>query len=229
MSSPKKAAEKPPAPAGPKIPFVASSAQRRRKRPPRPGMWAALILAVFIVLVVIFKAPRHRVPPPKAPPAATPTTPAYATPPTPPPTPAPAPTSPMAEEVSAPVVITPPPAPSPTPLPTWTPRPRSRATGAPDIARCVLVSWSARQGEAPLGQVLIDIDATNRCGRELGPLDVWFTISGWRHGSLVQTVTGHPFDTIGDGETGSSTIALPGSLDWYDRITVQVSGAQRIE
>ncbi len=116
---------------------------------------------------------------------------------------------------------------TPTPLPTWTPRPRLTPTPTPAPAGCVDVTWSARQGTVPLGQILVDIDATNGCGRDFGPLDLWFRITGRRRGSLVQTVTAHPFETVGAGRSVSLTVGLPGSLDWYDRITVEVLGRDR--
>jgi hypothetical protein len=68
----------------------------------------------------------------------------------------------------------------------------------------------------------VDIRLENRCGRDLGPLDVWLWVGGYRQGDLVQTVRGHPFDPIPRDGTGTATIVLPGSIDWYDRIEVQV-------
>jgi hypothetical protein len=70
---------------------------------------------------------------------------------------------------------------------------------------------------------MVDVRASNHCGRDLGPLEVWFRVSGYRQGDLVQSVLGHPFDPLPrDGET-EVHIVLPGSIDWYDRIEVQVT------
>jgi len=62
----------------------------------------------------------------------------------------------------------------------------------------------------------------NRCNRDLGALDLWFEITGWRQGGRVQSVRGHPFDQIRKGRSGIITIGLPGSIDWYDEITVEI-------
>ncbi len=208
----------------PRVSFIASSAEKRHKHPLGPGGWAALIVAALILTILVFNNRTQPVtglqPPESAPVRPVKTHPQVHVPP-----PSPTPTPTWFEAESSPLVVTPPPSPSPTPLPTWTPRPTPHQAAAPNIADCVETTWTARQGEAPFNQVLIDIDATNRCGKTLHPLDIWFTISGWRHGGLVRSVKGHPFDPIGDDETGSVTIALPGSIDWYDRITVDVSGA----
>ena len=73
-----------------------------------------------------------------------------------------------------------------------------------------------------LGRILVDLQLENHCGRDLAPLEVWFWVAGFRHGQLVQAVRGHPFDPIPrDGEEDVH-IALPGSIDWYDRIEVRV-------
>ncbi len=68
----------------------------------------------------------------------------------------------------------------------------------------------------------MEIEAVNRCPRDLGPLDLWFEITGWRQGARVQSVRGHPFDQISKGRSGIIAIGLPGSIDWYDEITVEI-------
>jgi len=73
-----------------------------------------------------------------------------------------------------------------------------------------------------LGQILVDVRLENRCGRDLGPFDVWFWVGGYREGDLIETVRGHPFDPIPREGQGNAAIVLPGSIDWYDRIDVQV-------
>jgi hypothetical protein len=49
-----------------------------------------------------------------------------------------------------------------------------------------------------------------------------FEISGWRNGALVQSVRARPFDRIRRRHSGIISIGLPGSIDWYDRITVEI-------
>jgi hypothetical protein len=72
-----------------------------------------------------------------------------------------------------------------------------------------------------LGRILVDVRLENRCGRDLTPLEVWFWVGGYRHGELVQSVSGHPFDPIARDGEGKASIVLPGSIDWYDRIEVR--------
>jgi hypothetical protein len=109
---------------------------------------------------------------------------------------------------------------TPTAVPTFPVRPP--ATPTPRPSECVVVRWSASTMAAPLGQILVDIEASNRCGRDLEGIAVWFLVEGYRNGALVQSVRGHLFDPLRDGDDGHATIALPGSVDWYDRIEVRV-------
>ena len=111
--------------------------------------------------------------------------------------------------------------PTPTPLeqePTRRPGP----SPTPEASECVAVTYSAGVLPGTLGRILVDIRAENRCGRDLGPLDVWFWVGGYRQGDLIQSVRGHPFDPIPQGGEGKAAIVLPGSIDWYDRIDVRV-------
>jgi len=115
--------------------------------------------------------------------------------------------------------------PTPTPWPTILslPSPTSPApTRTPSLADCLPYRWSAIQHFSGFAQVLVEIEVTNRCGRTLGTHEVWFLISGFRNGGLVQTARGHPFDELPSGGTDIVAIGLPGSLDWYDRIEVRV-------
>ena len=134
--------------------------------------------------------------------------------PTPEPTAAPAPTATPTPEPTA----------TPTPLPTLTPRPPRYPTPTPTVEQCVEAVWDAVQHYIPLNRVRVTIEATNHCGRDLGPLDVWFRVSGWRQGAMVQTVEGHPMEELGDGDSEEVIIGLPGSIDWYDEIRVVVHG-----
>lgn len=113
----------------------------------------------------------------------------------------------------------------PTPSPTGPeeePTVRPGPSPTPETPECVAVSYSAGVVPGTLGGVLVDIRAENHCGRDLGPLDVWFWGGGYRNGELVQSVRGHPFDPIQRDGEGKATIVLPGSIDWYDRIEVRV-------
>lgn len=104
--------------------------------------------------------------------------------------------------------------------------PRRRPTATPAIPQCVAIAWAARQGT--LTQVLVDIEAENRCGRDLEPLDVWFEVSGYRRGDLIHSVRGHLFDRLYRGAIGRATVALPGSADWMDTIHVAVLDPERM-
>jgi hypothetical protein len=123
-------------------------------------------------------------------------------------------------------VVTSPPTQTPSPWPTFAPpataTPRPQPSPTPLASECVTFRWSARQVFRPSAQVLVEVEAVNRCNRDLGPLDVWFEITGWRQGSSVQSVRGHPFDRIRTGGSGIVAIGLPGSIDWYDTITVEI-------
>ncbi len=95
-------------------------------------------------------------------------------------------------------------------------------TPTPLLSECVLYRWTARQVFLPSAQVMIEIDITNRCNRDLDQMDLWFDITGWRNGQWIQNVRGHPFEKIGRGRGGTVTIGLPGSIDWYDEIVVEI-------
>jgi hypothetical protein len=112
---------------------------------------------------------------------------------------------------------------TPTPWPT-APLPPTRRppTPTPRIGQCVDYRWSAVQVFTPSAQVKIDISAVNNCNRDIGPLDLFFEITGWREGGRVQTVRGHPFEAIRRRSSGIIVIGLPGSIDWYDRISVEI-------
>jgi hypothetical protein len=112
---------------------------------------------------------------------------------------------------------------TPTPWPTAPPPPTRRPpTPTPRIAECVDYRWSAVQVFSPSAQVKVEISAVNSCNRDIGPLDLFFEITGWREGARVQTVRGHPFDAIRRRHSGVIVVGLPGSIDWYDRISVEI-------
>jgi hypothetical protein len=68
---------------------------------------------------------------------------------------------------------------------------------------------------------LVEIEVSNRCRRALEPVEIWFRVTGYRDGASVQTATGHPFRTLLPGRSENFVIGLPGSIDWYDEITVE--------
>jgi hypothetical protein len=103
---------------------------------------------------------------------------------------------------------------------------RRQPTATPAVPQCVAIGWASRQGT--LTNVLVDIEAENRCGRDLEPLEVWFEVSGSRQGDLVQSARGHLFDRLHRGGTGRATIALPGSADWMETIQVVVLDPSRM-
>ena len=74
----------------------------------------------------------------------------------------------------------------------------------------------------PSAQVLTEITAKNNCNRDINPLELMFEISGWRDGGLVQSVRASPFDRIRRRHSGIVSMGLPGSIDWYDEITVEI-------
>jgi len=106
-----------------------------------------------------------------------------------------------------------------TPTPKPTPRPTT------PVSHCVEASSSTSISPAAPGLVLVEVTARNYCGRVLAPVDVWFRVTGYRHGAVVHTVMGHSFDPIAVGDRAVTVIGLPGSIDWYDRIDVQVLGS----
>ncbi len=195
--------------------FRISSAQRGRSGPTPFILAAAAVLMISVILVVLHRDEEEPVenPTPMALPSDTPTA-------------IPSPTPAVVERASEWVAVSIPestPTPWPAQWPTSPPPPTRRPPSpTPRVSECVTYRWTSVQIFRPSAHVLIEINAANRCNRDLGPLDLWFQITGWRDGDLVQTVRGHPFDSIRRRQSGDIAIGLPGSLDWYDRITVEI-------
>ncbi len=195
-----------------------------RRRPP-PGGRLALVLSSAVLLAILGMMVLGRRP---------------QEPPPPPPTPFSSPQAPT--ETPAPTAA--PGTPTPTPSPGWvrvegstfvefsrpspasSPTPRPRPTPSPAETRlsdCVVIeSSSARQSTAAWGQILVEVEIANHCGRDLAPLEVWLEVAGYRDGAVARAVRGHPFEELWDGNSAEVIIGLPGSLDWYDRIEVRV-------
>ena len=176
-------------------------------------------LAALLLVAACGRADRTSTP---ADTAAAPSLPATATVPTaavvaatlPPPTPTPQTLSvvvPFAQE--------------PEPTPTWarplTPMPRT-PTPTPPPSQCLDLEWWVSEGAAPLGSTLIDVEVTNRCGRDLDGMQVWFEVAGYRGGGRYQSVRGHLFEELRAGRQGSTGLVLPCSTDWCDEIRVWV-------
>lgn len=200
--------------------FRISSARRSRRGLTLLG---AVVLAIIVLAIGLAlrqrsltpRAERHPLPPPDAPPAAPATAPPAATV---------TPTT-LVEASSGWVELVFPtatPSPWPTLAPAATATPRPAPSPTPRAAECVSFQWSTQQVFRPSAHVLVEIDADNRCSRDLEPLDLWFEISGWRQGGLVQSVRGHPFERIRRGASGIVAIGLPGSIDWYDEVRVEI-------
>jgi hypothetical protein len=188
----------------------------RRPPPVRSGCYLAVGVLAIISMVAIFELTRHeQAPAPEPTPVVTP---APSATPVPSATPAR-----LAEHASDWVAVV---APTTTPTP-WVPAapalPRRREPSpALSAADCISATYEAEQSLASWGNVMITIRATNRCRRVLRPTDVLFRVSGFRNGDLVQTAQGSPFEEIWPGRSTDFGIGLPGSIDWYDRITVEV-------
>jgi hypothetical protein len=191
----------------------------RRPLPERSGCYVAAAILAIVVVVAIFELARREGQPP---PALAPTV-------VPSPTQAPSPTpTRLAEYASGWVTAI---APTVTPTP-WVPAaaapPRRREPSpTPSAADCISATYEAEQSLASWGNVMITIRATNRCRRVLQPTDVLFQVSGFREGALVQTAQGSPFEEIYPGRSTDFGIGLPGSIDWYDRIVVEVIDSRR--
>jgi len=197
---------------------IRMSSARRRGPKDNPVLPFAVVLVILAIVLVVTFAVRDRDPAPGAPALLN-----RSATPSPSPTPTETPTPGFIKEqsgwIDATVIL--PPSPTPTisafvPVPIRAPRP------TPRISQCADYRWSTIQVFSPSAQVKVDIRVTNRCPYDLGPTNLWFDITGWRDGGRVQSVRGHPFETIRRGRWGDLSIGLPGSLDWYDEIEVVV-------
>jgi hypothetical protein len=190
------------------------SSARRRVRGPSPAVLAAAVIVVLLVLLAVF----HRPPEPEV--AVIPPTP---TPP-PPPTAAPTvtPTATSLVELSSDWVEASTPADTPTPWPTIPVPVRRGPTPTPRVSECVSYAWGTVQAFVPSAQVLTEIRVRNNCNRDLAPTDLLFEISGWRDGGLIRSVNAMPFDRIRRRHSDIITVGLPGSLDWYHEVRVEL-------
>ena len=190
------------------------SSARKRGRGPSPAVLAAAIIVVLMVLLAVF----HRPPEPEV--AVVPPTPTPPPPPTAVPTVTPTATSLV--ELSSEWVEASTPADTPTPWPTIAVPARRGPTPTPRVSECVSYAWSTVQAFIPSAQVLTEIRVRNNCNRDLAPTDLLFEISGWRDGGLIRSVNAMPFDRIRRRHSDIITVGLPGSLDWYHEVRVEL-------
>ena len=190
------------------------SSARRRGRWPSPAVLAATAVVALLVLLAVF----YRPPEPEV--VVVPST------PTPPPSPTAAPTvTPTATslvELSSDWIEASTPADTPTPWPTIPVPERRGPTPTPRVSDCVSYAWSTVQAFIPSAQVLTEIRVRNNCNRDLAPTELLFEISGWREGGLIRSVHAMPFDRIRRRHSDVISVGLPGSIDWYDEITVDL-------
>ncbi|MFV2072892.1 MAG: hypothetical protein ACC742_09615, partial [Thermoanaerobaculales bacterium] len=191
--------------------FRVSSARRGGGN--RPSLLFVAVAAIFLLTAFLVLLPRQEEAPPPPLPQAPTTTPSQS--------PSPTPTALSIEQRSG-WVVTSYPAPTPTPWPTAPPAVRPSPRPTPLISECVTYSWTSIQVFRPSVHVKVDINVVNRCSRDLSSLDLWFEITGWREGDLIQSVRGHPFEGVRRGFSTDLAIGLPGSIDWYDEITVEI-------
>ncbi len=201
------------------VPPIVTSTARRPHRPRLRSLELAIAASALVAVLIVLTHHESGTPAPPVGDVAT-TTPT----PTPDPSPTSTPPSPALVEEQGPWVVAAAPTLAPTPAPPRAePDTRRRVpTPTPAVSQCLTARWSAGQSAAAWGQVLVTIDVANRCGRILEPTEMGFWIAGYRRGALVQTASGHAFQRLYPDRSETVIIALPGSIDWYDRITVTV-------
>jgi hypothetical protein len=183
-----------------------------------PGFSFVLLAAGAVVLLVAVLAVLNREPEPEVA--------ALQPVPTEPPSPSPEPTTtavpPTPAEQSSGWFVASSPEATATPWSTSPPPASRQPTPTPAVADCVTYSWTTAQIFNRSAQVLTEINAVNRCNRDIAPRELMFEVTGWRGGGRVQSVRALPFDSIRRNHSGLVSVGLPGSLDWYDEITVEI-------
>jgi hypothetical protein len=194
----------------------------RRPLPQRSGCWIAGAVLAIILVVAVFELSRGDREPPPAAPSPAPTA-------APPATQLPSATPTRLAEYASGWVTAIAPTLTPTPWVAAGPVPprRREPSPTPSAADCISATYEAEQSLASWGNVMVTIRATNRCRRVLQPTEVLFRVAGFREGALVQTAQGSPFEEIYPGRSTDFGIGLPGSITWYDRLTVEVIGSMR--
>ncbi len=190
------------------------SSARRHRRGPSPVVLASLAIAALAVLIAVI----YREKPPEV--AEVPPTPTPPPPATAPPTPTA--TATALVELASDWVTVSTLEDTPTPWPTSPPPVRREPTPTPRVSECVTYRWTTTQVFRPSALVLTEITAKNSCNRDINPPDLMFEITGWRDGEFIQSVRASPFDRIRRRHSGIISVGLPGSIDWYDEITVEI-------
>jgi hypothetical protein len=190
------------------------SSARRPGRRPSPVALAAAVIAVLAALIAFISPGR---PPEIAELPPTPTSPPFATAP-----PSPTATATRVVELISDWVTVSSPENTPTPWPTIPEPTRRQPKPTPRLSECVSYRWTTVQVFRPTVHVLTEIRALNNCNRDIEPSNLMFEVSGWRNGDFIQSVRGMPFDRIRRRRSEIIAIGLPGSLDWYDVITVEI-------
>ena len=189
------------------------SSARRPSRWPSPVVIAVAAIAVLVfVLGVLRREPEPEIVAPTP-------TPTHLPHPTV--TPVPTPTPATVELASEWVSVTRP-EDTPTPFPTIPVPERRPPTPTPRVSECVDYRWTTVQVFRPIVQVATEITAYNNCNRDLVPSDLMFEISGWRDGGLIRSVNAMPFDRIRRRHSDIISVGLPGSLDWYHEVRVEL-------
>jgi hypothetical protein len=85
------------------------------------------------------------------------------------------------------------------------------------------VRWRAYNSPVAFGEVNVEVEAANHCGRRLEPLEVWFRVTAWQGGKTIYVRDGHPFDPLDPGFPVTAVIVVPGDVSIYDRIDVEVT------
>jgi len=191
-----------------------SSARKERRGPSAAVFAAVAVVALVVLLAVVYRGRETEIAqlPPTPTPQPTPTA-AYT----------PTATATAIIELASDWVVVSRPEDTPTPWPTIPAPVRREPTPTPRVSECVSYRWTTTQVFRPSAQVLTEISANNNCNRDIGPLDLMFEVSGWRGGGLVQSVRARPFDRIRRRHSGIVSVGLPGSIDWYDEITVEIT------
>ena len=198
---------------GQDLPLTSSSSARLN--PPegsRVLLWVTLCVVILVIVLVATRSGEEAPPPVEPTPTVEPTYSPIPWLPTPTPSPTPTPT------------VIPVPEPTPTPTPTLIPLPTRRPRAPTKSPQCISFRSMITANTPRLGHNFVEIEVTNRCDKDLVTDDLWFEVSGWRDGGLVQSVRAKPFEGAARGRSVTLALDLPGSVDWYDEIRVELLG-----
>jgi len=106
----------------------------------------------------------------------------------------------------------------------WLPEPTPTRWPTPAPQPCLEYSWQVSDSPAVIGQVLVEVQVRNRCGRKLEALDVIFRADGIRGGDVIYTAQGNLLESIYPDSVRTVMIALPGSRTFFDTVAVAPIG-----